>query len=351
MKNKYFKHKKILITGATGSVGASLIKELIGNHEFKVIRAMSNDENGLYSLKSIIRKNLSTYGTLTRKEKIRLLHGDVRSFKRCLEATNDIDVVIHAAAMKHVDICEYNPTETIATNILGTKNIVKASLKNKVSKFIFVSTDKAVNPSTLMGKSKLNAENIVNKANNKTKRKNKNSFYVIRFGNVIGSRGSVLEVFTKQLNANLDLTITHKEMTRFFMNLDDAAKKILKSIEISRGGEIFAIQSMKSFKVIDLAKALIKHHKKRKKNRSKIIYIGVRKNEKLHEKLLTDSEAKNVVQTKDFFIANNFFNIDNNKRYYEGSKLNDISLLDSGTIKLLNQKEITKYLLEKKLIK
>ena len=253
--------------------------------------------------------------------------------------------------MKHVDICEYNPTETIATNILGTKNIVKASLKNKVSKFIFVSTDEAVNPSTLMGKSKLNAENIVNKANNKTIRKNKNSFYVIRFGNVIGSRGSVLEVFTKQLNANLDLTITHKEMTRFFMNLDDAAKKILKSIEISRGGEIFAIQSMKSFKVIDLAKALIKHHKKRKKNRSKIIYIGVRKNEKLHEKLLTNSEMKNVVQTKDFFIANNFFSIDNNKKYYEGSKLNDNTLLDSGTIKLLNQKEITKYLLEKKLIK
>ena len=108
---------------------------------------------------------------------------------------------------------------------------------------------------------------------------------------------------------------------------------------------------LKSFKVNDLAKSLIKHHKKAKKNSSKIIYVGIRKNEKLHEKLLTNSEAKNVVQTKDFFIANNFFDIDNNKRYYGGSKLNDISLLDSGTIKLLNQNEITKYLIEKKLIK
>ena len=349
MKKKYFKNKKILITGATGSVGTSLIKELIDHHEFNVIRAMSNDENGLFSLKSIIRKDLSTYGTVTKKEKIRLLHGDVRSFKRCLEATSKIDVVIHAAAMKHVDICEYNPEETIATNIIGTKNIIKASLKNKVSKFIFVSTDKAVNPSTLMGKSKLTAESIVNKANNKISKK-KSTFHVIRFGNVIGSRGSVLEVFSKQIKANLNLTITHKEMTRFFMNLDDAAKKILKSIEISRGGEIFAIQSMQSFKINDLAKVLIEYKKKGQKKKSRITYIGVRKNEKLHEKLLTNNEAKNVVQTKDFFILNNLFNTENNIKFYKGFKLLDKSMLDSGKIKLLNKKEIIKYLLLKKLI-
>ena len=198
MKKKKYKKKKILITGATGSVGTALIKELIDNYEFSVIRAMSNDENGLFSLKSIIRKNLSTYGEMKRKEKVRLLHGDVRSLKRCVEATRDIDIVIHAAAMKHVDICEYNPEETIATNILGTKNMVRASLKNDVSKFIFISTDKAVNPSTLMGKSKLSAENIVIKANKKNSNK---TFHVIRFGNVIGSRGSVLEVFTKQIKS------------------------------------------------------------------------------------------------------------------------------------------------------
>jgi len=198
-----------------------------------------------------------------------------------------------------------------------------------------------------MGKSKLAAENIVNKANNKNL---KNTFHVIRFGNVIGSRGSVLEVFSKQIAANLNLTITHKEMTRFFMNLDDAAKKILKSIEISRGGEIFAIQSMLSFKINDLAKSLIEYYKKTKKSKSKISYIGVRKNEKLHEKLLTDSESRNVIQTKDFFITNNFFNIDNNKKYYKGFKLNNNTLLDSCSIKPLNKKEIIKYLLKKKLI-
>jgi len=347
MKKKIFKNKKILITGATGSVGTALIEELTNNYEFKVIRAMSNDENGLFSLKSIIRKNFSTYGKMTSKEKIRLLHGDVRNSKRCIEATKDIDIVIHAAAMKHVDICEYNPDETISTNINGTRNMVNASIKNKISNFVFISTDKAVKPSTLMGKSKLAAENIVNKANNKNL---KNTFHVIRFGNVIGSRGSVLEVFSKQIAANLNLTITHKEMTRFFMNLDDAAKKILKSIEISRGGEIFAIQSMLSFKINDLAKSLIEYYKKTKKSKSKISYIGVRKNEKLHEKLLTDSESRNVIQTKDFFITNNFFNIDNNKKYYKGFKLNNNTLLDSCSIKPLNKKEIIKYLLKKKLI-
>ena len=134
------------------------------------------------------------------------------------------------------------------------------------------------------------------------------------------------------------------------MNLDDAAKKILKSIEISRGGEIFAIQSMQSFKINDLAKALIEYKNKSQKKKSRITYIGVRKNEKLHEKLLTDNEAKNAVQTKDFFILNNLFNTENNIKFYEGFKLLDKSMLDSGKIKLLNKKEIIKYLLLKKLI-
>ena len=347
MKKKKYKNKKILITGATGSVGTALIKELIDNYEFSVIRAMSNDENGLFSLKSIIRKNLSTYGEMKRKEKVRLLHGDVRSLKRCVEATRDIDIVIHAAAMKHVDICEYNPEETIATNILGTKNMVRASMKNDVSKFIFISTDKAVNPSTLMGKSKLSAENIVIKANKKNSNK---TFHVIRFGNVIGSRGSVLEVFTKQIKAGFNLTITHKNMTRFFMNLEIAAKKILKSIEVSRGGEIFAIQSMESFKIYDLAKALIQYYGRRKKIKSKITFIGVRKNEKLQEKLLSNFESKNAVLTKDFFIANNRFDIHNNMKYYVASKLNNNNVLDSSSIKLLNQKQIIKFLIEKKLL-
>ena len=134
------------------------------------------------------------------------------------------------------------------------------------------------------------------------------------------------------------------------MNLDTAAKKILKSIEVSRGGEIFAIQSMESFKIDDLAKALIKYHSKGKKIKSKITYIGVRKNEKFQEKLLSNIEAKKAVQTKDFFISNSDYNIDNNIKYYNGLELKNIDLLDSSAIKLLNQDQIIKFLKKKKLI-
>jgi FlaA1/EpsC-like NDP-sugar epimerase len=155
-----------------------------------------------------------------------------------------------------------------------------------------VSTDKAVNPNTIMGTSKLMAEKIVINAN-QAGGKLSGSFHVIRFGNVIGSRGSVLEVFNSQLRENLNLTITHKEMTRFFMNLEEAAKKILKSFEICRGGEVFSIKSMYSFKIQDLANVLINYHKKKNNIKSKISFIGTKKNEKLYEELLTFEELKN----------------------------------------------------------
>ena len=146
MKNNIFKNKKILVTGATGSVGTSVIAELIQNYNFKVIRAMSNDENGLFLLKSKINKN-----NFSLNSNIRFLYGDIRSKERCLEISRDIDVVIHAAAMKHVDICEYNPQEAIATNVVGTENIINACIKNNIKKFVLVSTDKAVNQKSKMG--------------------------------------------------------------------------------------------------------------------------------------------------------------------------------------------------------
>jgi UDP-N-acetylglucosamine 4,6-dehydratase/5-epimerase len=349
MKNNIFKNKKILITGATGSVGTALIKELIRNYNFKVIRAMCNNEHGLFLLKSIINKNYSSFEKLTRVQKIRLIHGDIRSKERCMEVSKDIDIVIHAAAMKHVDICEYNPQEAIATNVLGTENIVNASIKNNIQKFVFISTDKAVSPNTIMGTSKLMAEKIVINANYSPSRE-KQSFHVIRFGNVIGSRGSVLEVFKNQVKKNLDLTITHKKMTRFFMNLNDAAKKIIKSFTICRGGEIFAIRSMYSFKIQDLAESLIKYHKTKNKLKSKIIYIGIKKNEKLYEELLTLEEYENAIQTKDFFISKENLKTISSKKFYKGFKIDNFSKLSSKTVKLLNRDEILNYLHKQNLL-
>jgi UDP-N-acetylglucosamine 4,6-dehydratase len=353
MKNNIFKNKKILITGATGSVGTALILELIKNYNFNVIRAMSNDENGLFGLKSIISQNADNAN-----KAIRLLHGDIRSKERCIEMSKDIDVVIHAAAMKHVDICEYNSQETIATNVMGTENVVNACIKNNVKKFVLISTDKAVNPNTIMGTSKLMAEKIVINANYSSYSKIKklfnsnvkNSFYVIRFGNVIGSRGSVLQIFKNQINRNSDLTVTDKDMTRFFMHLSDAAKKILQSLEIFSGGEIVAIKSMHSFKINDLAIALIRHYKKKSNTNSKISYIGIKKNEKLFEELLTDQELINAVEIKDFFVVNENNDLHVNKKIYKGDKILDKKNLSSKSAKLLNQDEILKYLIKVKLI-
>ena len=157
-----FKNKKILITGATGTIGSSLVMKIFSLKNFKVIRAMSNDENGLSELLENMDSNFKSFNldTRMRKRKFRIFYGDVRDYQRCLSATKDVDIVIHAAAMKHVSICEYNPSETIKTNVEGTQNIIKASVKNKVKKLIFISTDKAAYPTNDMGHSKLKAENF-----------------------------------------------------------------------------------------------------------------------------------------------------------------------------------------------
>jgi UDP-N-acetylglucosamine 4,6-dehydratase len=261
MNTNYFQ-KKILITGATGSIGSAVIFELLNNYRFKVVRAMSNDENSLFELGQKLNENQLSFNKFMQTKKVRLLHGDIRSYQRCLEVTRDINIVIHVAAMKHVSICEYNPLEAIMTNVQGTKNMCKASIVNKVEKFIFISTDKAVNPQTVMGSSKLKAEEVVLKSNNINSKK-KPIFSCIRFGNILGSRGSVLQIFKRQIAANRNLNITDSRMTRFFIDIDFAVKQILESLKVSRGGEIFVINSMKSFKILDLAQALVSFYKKK----------------------------------------------------------------------------------------
>lgn len=164
---KIFYKKSILVTGATGSIGSEIVKKLL-KLNCKVIRAMSNDENGMYFLINTISEHAhSNIKNEMLKKKIRFLIGDIKDFKRNLEATKDIDIVIHAAAMKHVSICEYNPKETLKTNVEGTKKLAKACIANKVKQFLLISTDKAVNPSNIMGKSKLQAEKFVLNCNKK----------------------------------------------------------------------------------------------------------------------------------------------------------------------------------------
>ena len=345
MKSKIFKGKKILITGATGSIGSAIVLDFIRKYEFNVIRALSNDENGLFNLKHKIERKESNIENFMLNNRIRLIHGDIRNYKRCIEVSKNIDIVIHAAAMKHVPICEYNPEETIITNVGGTRNLVKASLKNNIKKFVFISTDKAANPQTVMGTTKYMAEKIVIKANKNSKNK-KNIFYCIRFGNIIGSRGSVLEVFKDQINNKYPLTVTNKYMTRFFIDINYATKKIIETLNFSRGGEIFIIKSMIAFRIFDLAKVISNYFNQKKP----IKIIGIRPKEKIHEDLISKNEISNTIENKKFLIINPVKHIKDNFKFYKGKEIVNLDKLYSNRVKLLNRNEILKYLLKRKLI-
>lgn len=292
MKNDFF-NKKILVTGATGSIGSEITKKLLSK-KCKVIRALSNDENGLYDLSNQINH----------KKYIRFIHGDISDKERCIIATEDIDIVINAAAMKHVPLCEYNPFEANKTNVIGTQNLVMASLKNNVKKFLHISTDKVVDPISCMGATKLLAERIVINGNI-VKGSKKTLFSCARFGNVIGSRGSVLPNLVHQIKSNKPMTITHKDMVRYFINIEDSSNVLTSCISLMKGGEIFIPNNLKLFKILDLAKALKIYFKK---PNQKIIFTGIRQGEKLFEKLYSENEKDKIHIYKKFLIINNKVN-------------------------------------------
>lgn len=282
MIKNIFYNKNVLVTGGSGSIGSGIVKLLL-KKKCKVIRVLSNDENGIYELSETLNSLNKKLSVKMMSSKIRYLIGDIRDFRRCLLATNKLDIVIHAAAMKHVPICEYNIDETYKTNVVGTKNLIKACLKNKVKKFLFISTDKAADPTSEMGKSKFEAEKLVIRANKKKITK----FSVIRFGNILFSRGSVIFKFIKQINSKQKITVTSENVSRFFVSLNIAVNCIAKSIEVMSGREVFVVMKMPAFKIIDLAKAT----KSIFKSKNSIKIIGLREGEKKYEKLISKKES------------------------------------------------------------
>jgi len=344
MKN-IFKNKIILITGASGTIGSAIVLKILKSQNFKVVRAMSNDENGLHELLENIDVNLTSFNLKDRmkKKKFRILYGDIRDYNRCLSATKNVDIVIHAAAMKHISICEYNPEETIKTNILGTKNILNACKANKVKKLIIVSTDKAAYPTSDMGKSKRKAENLALTFNEKAKNP-ATKISCVRFGNVLGSRGSVIPRFIKQINSKKLIHLSSKNMTRFVMTIDDAVRLIFKSLKLMKGSEIFIFKSMYSIKILDLAEVLKKFYSKHIKN-IRIKITGVSVKEKFSEILMTEKEYKFSIEKNDMYIIN-FKKIGSKKKmnYY------DLKNIDSRNTKLLKKDQILKILIKNKIL-
>ena len=274
-----FKGKKILVTGGTGSVGTGIVKQLL-KYNPNNIRILSNDENSIFEMR---RK-------FPNKKNLTFMVGDVRDIDRIKLAIRDIDIVFHAAAMKHIDICEQNPFDAVKTNVIGTSNMIEAALLENVSKFIFISTDKATNPSSTLGASKLLAERITQDAGS-YRGLGKTKFAIVRFGNVLGSRGSVFQIFRDQLKNEKPLSITNPEMTRFIMSISDAASLILKVTKIAKDGEIFILK-MPSVNILNLGKTMIEVYKSRNP-KSKIAPVKIsklREKERMHEFLITSTE-------------------------------------------------------------
>jgi FlaA1/EpsC-like NDP-sugar epimerase len=287
IKDTFYK-KRILVTGGGGSIGSSICKELIKLNLEKLI-VLDISETNLFK----VSRELNALNEKANLKGVELVYKimDVRdavSLEK-LFAQQPLDYVVHAAALKHVVLCEENPLEAISTNVYGTLNLINASLKEGIKKFIYISTDKAVEPTSVMGATKRIGELLIKwfSADSSVKTK----FTAVRFGNVIGSSGNVVEIFTDQLQRKEKLTITDPEMTRYFMSLDEATKLILEAISLGKGGEIFVLDMGTPIKIKDLAYDIALFYGSHLKAHD-FLYIGKKKGEKLSEKLFSAREKK-----------------------------------------------------------
>jgi FlaA1/EpsC-like NDP-sugar epimerase len=289
---EFFLGKVILITGAAGSVGQELVRQLL-MYSPGEIRAVDNNETELFLLGEHYRHT----------QKLNAYLGDVRDGRKMENLCAGVDVIFHAAALKHVGLSEYNPFDAVQTNILGVKNIIQAAMCQRVKRVIFASSDKAVNPTNVMGTSKLMGERLITAANI-VNANGHQIFSSVRFGNVIGSRGSVVTILGDQIRRGAPLTITDIEMTRFFMTLQEAAHLVIEACTLACGGEVF-VTKMPVMRILDLAQGMIEllapvhgfdpHD-------IEIQFIGARSGEKLYEELLSTEEMGRTVEFKKVFV-------------------------------------------------
>jgi len=331
-KNNFYKNKIILVTGGAGSIGSEIVKRLL-KYNPRVIRVLDNNETGLFDL-----------GQEIQSKKLRLFIGDIRDEERLRMAAKDVDIIFHSAALKHVPLCEYNPFDAVKTNVIGTKNVINAALAAQVEKVVNISTDKAVNPVSVMGATKLLAERLIISANY-YKGKTRTVFSSVRFGNVLNSRGSVLPLLQGQIKKGGPATITNPEMTRFIMPTSRAVDLVLKAAEIANDGEIF-IFKMPAVHLNDLIKAAIEIFGPMygyKSSQIEMKVIGERAGEKIHEELMTEDEAKNAYETKEMFvILPKIIKKGKTKKHFlkRSYSSKNIPRLDKSEIKNLLKKEL-----------
>lgn len=273
--------KVVLITGGTGSFGRKFVDVMVKEYKPKKLIIFSRDELKQHEMR------MAGYD----QSNLRYFIGDVRDVDRLRLAMHGVDIVVHAAALKQVPACEYNPIEAIMTNIIGARNIIEAALDAEVEKVIALSTDKAVNPINLYGATKLCAEKLFVQSNAYSGVR-RTRFACVRYGNVVGSRGSVIPLFLKQ-RRNGKITITDPRMTRFWITLEQGVRFVIRCVEQMHGGEIF-VPKIPSMSIMDLAQAIAPD--------CEVEYIGIRPGEKIHEVLISEDEARHTLELEDMFI-------------------------------------------------
>ncbi len=317
------KGKTILVTGGTGSFGQKFVEIVLQKHQPKVVRIYDHDE--LAEVEMSRKFNDS---------RLRFFIGDVRDRARLQRAMSGVDIVVHAAALKHIPVCEYNPIEAVRTNIEGAVNVIDAAIDNSVEKIMAISTDKAVHPVNLYGATKMVAEKLFVQGNSYTGGK-KTIFSCARYGNVVGSSGSVIPLFREQKKKG-ELTITDERMTRFWITLEDGVNFVINCIDKMRGGEIF-IPKIPSMKIVDLARTIAP--------RAKLKFIGIRPGEKLHEVLLTAEEAAHTKDFGKYFIIEPEFPFWNKGNHKTGKTLpKDFRYSSDNNDWWLTEKEIKRIL-------
>ena len=327
-----FNGKSILITGGTGSFGHRYVSTLLEQYDLKRLVIYSRDELKQYEMAMKFQGH---------EDVMRFFIGDVRDASRLKEATRGIDIIIHAAAMKHVPIAEYNPMECIKTNIYGAENVIQAALDNKVDYVMALSTDKAANPINLYGATKLVSDKLFVAANNMSGGRTK--FAVVRYGNVVGSRGSVVPFFESLMKKGVDsLPITHKDMTRFWITLQQGVDFVFKCMERMDGGEIF-VPKIPSVRIVDLAKAMAPD--------LPLEIVGIRPGEKIHEVMCPADDSHLTIEFDDYFVIAPSITFYSRKSDFTESVLQEKGKIveygfeynSGGNEEFLTKKEIIKY--------
>ena len=323
-----FKGKKVLITGGTGSLGSALTQRLL-TENVDTIRIFSRNENKQLEMDSKFHD-----------DRLRFLLGDVRDYNRLTRACEDIDIVFHAAALKHVPIIEYNPFEAIKTNVIGSQNVIDACLEEDVEKAICVGTDKAVSPLNTYGATKLLMEKLFITASNYLKKeRHKTKFIALRYGNVLGSSGSVIPKFINQIKNNEKITITNSNMTRFSISIDEALDFILKATEIGKGSEIF-VPKLRAYSLMDVKDALFDLLGKTDEQ-----IVGIRPGEKLHEILINNDEMNYCWEYQEMYMIvdpslRKFISLTN--ELPEKKKIENMKVYSSDNVQKIPKNELKK---------